>query len=165
MGDTTAVEKLHPPTKWAQRADTIFITVSVEDIEKEKQELKVDDDRFFFHCKGGHEHHVYELDIKFYKEVESSSLRLNRTDRELTFALKKKEPGTPFWPRLHETSVKQHWLKVDFSRWKDEDDSDIEEDGSFEDMMRKMGGGVPQDDLEGLNDEEDSDDGELPDLE
>ena len=30
--------------------------------------------------------------------------------------------------------VQQHWLKVDFSRWKDEDDSDVEEDGSFEDV-------------------------------
>ncbi len=82
-------------------------------------------------------------------------------------ALKKKEPGTPFWPRLLESKDKQHWLKVDFSRWKDEDDSDVEEDGNFEDMMKKMGGGVPQEEmLQGLDDEqEDSDDEELPDLE
>ena len=31
-------------------------------------------------------------------------------------------------------SLQQHWLKVDFGRWKDEDDSDVEEDGSFEDV-------------------------------
>ena len=32
--------------------------------------------------------------------------------------------------------VKPHWLKVDFNKWKDEDDSDMEEekDMAFEDV-------------------------------
>lgn len=60
----------HPPCKWAQRADTVIITINVEDIEKEQQ-IEIDDSRLFFHCKGGHEHLVYELDFKFYKEVDS----------------------------------------------------------------------------------------------
>ncbi|XP_033639791.1 prostaglandin E synthase 3-like [Asterias rubens] len=164
--DASTTRVQHPPCKWAQRADTVIITINVEDIEKE-QRVEVEDNRLFFHCKGGHEHLVYELDFKFFKEVDSKSLRKMPTGRELTLALKKKEPGTPFWPRLCESKDKQHWLKVDFSRWKDEDDSDVEEDGSFEDMMKKMGGGVPQEEmLGGLDDEqEDSDDEELPDLE
>ena len=47
-------------------------------------------------------------------------------DRNIEFILVKKEEG-PFWPQLMKHKVKYHWLKVDFTRWKDEDDSDQEE--------------------------------------
>ena len=33
----------------------------------------------------------------------------------------------PYWTRLLEDKTKQHWLKVDFTKWKDEEDSDNEE--------------------------------------
>lgn len=58
-------------------------------------------------------------------------------DRNIEFILKKKEDG-PFWPQLTKEKVKYHWLKVDFNKWKDEDDSD--------DEGREYGGGG--DDLE-----------------
>lgn len=64
-----------------------------------------------------------------------------------------------------------HWLKVDFNKWRDEDDSedDVAPDGgpnggpNFEDMMRNMGdlggGGIGGNrSLDGLDDEADSDD-------
>jgi len=63
-----------------------------------------------------------------------------------------------------------HWLKTDFDKWRDEDDSDVDEskDAAFEDMMGKMGDynglGAGHDDAEIANDD-DSDDEELPDLE
>lgn len=47
-------------------------------------------------------------------------------DRNIELILVKKEEG-PYWPHLLKEKTKQHWLKVDFSRWKDEDDSDDEE--------------------------------------
>lgn len=97
----------------------------------------------------------------------------------------------PYWKRLFKDDKRYHWLKVDFNKWKDEDESDEEIDiggpgggfggagggGMFEDMMRQMGGlgggggglGEPGD-LDGFDDEEDedsgadSDDDKLPDL-
>ena len=38
----------------------------------------------------------------------------------------KKEAGS-YWPHLLKEKTKQHWLKVDFNRWQDEDDTDDEE--------------------------------------
>merc|ERR1711997_482605 len=35
----------------------------------------------------------------------------------------------PYWERLLKDKTKQHWLKVDFQKWKDEDDSDEEAGG------------------------------------
>merc|ERR1712038_557686 len=98
-------------------------------------------------------------------------------------AIEKAEEG-PYWERLLQDKTKAHWLKIDFSRWKDEDESDEEggEEGGMPGMggmggmpgMGGMGGGMDmaemmkgmkmpaggEDDGEG-----DSDDEELPDLE
>ena len=57
----------------------------------------------------------------------------------IEFALEKKEVG-PFWKRLVKEEKKQHWLKVDFGKWKDEDESDDE-----------AGGGGGGQDLEEVN--------------
>ena len=49
-------------------------------------------------------------------------------DRVIEFALYKKEEG-PYWERLLKDKTKQHWLKIDFNKWKNEDDSDDEAAG------------------------------------
>ena len=49
-------------------------------------------------------------------------------DRVIEFALEKAEEG-PYWDRLTKDKTKQHWLKVDFNKWKDEDDSEDESGG------------------------------------
>lgn len=48
--------------------------------------------------------------------------------RGIDFYLKKKEEG-PYWPTLLKDKKKVHWLKVDFNKWRDEDDSEPEENG------------------------------------
>ena len=48
--------------------------------------------------------------------------------RVIEFALEKKEEG-PYWDRLLAEKTKQHWLKVDFNKWKDEDESEDEDGG------------------------------------
>lgn len=49
-------------------------------------------------------------------------------DRVIEFALEKKEGG-PYWERLLKDRTKQHWLKIDFNKWKEEDESDDEDGG------------------------------------
>lgn len=55
----------------------------------------------------------------------------------------------PYWERLLADKTKAHWLKIDFGKWKDEDDSDAEGEvgagapgggGDLEEMMKNMGG-------------------------
>ena len=48
---------------------------------------------------------------------------INR-ERGAEFVLIKAEQG--FWKRLLKEDTKYHWLKVDFNKWKDEDDSEDE---------------------------------------
>jgi len=44
--------------------------------------------------------------------------------------LQKKWEDAKYWPHLTKEKKKYHWLKVDFKKWKDEDDSDDETGGS-----------------------------------
>lgn len=46
-------------------------------------------------------------------------------DRNIELILKKKDDG-PYWQQLTKEKQKFHWLKVDFNKWKDEDDSEDE---------------------------------------
>ena len=51
------------------------------------------------------------------------------SDRNVQLVLMKKTEG-PYWPRLLRDGAKVHWLKVDFGKWKDEDDSEDEGDAA-----------------------------------
>ena len=54
-------------------------------------------------------------------------------ERSIEFFLRKKEEG-PYWPTLMKDKQKKHWLKIDFNRWRDEDDSEPEENGGAEEQ-------------------------------
>jgi len=116
---------------------------------------------------------LYENTLELYKEIDAEKSRYYVRDRVIEVILLKKEEG-PYWPQLLKQKLKMHWLKVDFTKWKDENDSDDEgaSNPDLEAMMRQMGGlgmeggpgGQNRPSLDDL-DYEDSDDEELPDLE
>ena len=99
--------------------------------------------------------------------------------RGAEIVLVKVDKDGPYWKRLLKDDKKHHWLKVDFNKWQDEEESDDEigmggaGGSSFEEMMRQMGGlgGGLSENLDDFGDEEDedeavgdSDDEKLPDL-
>lgn len=162
-----------PQVKWAQRAEKVFVTILLGDVTEEK--FKIDASCVSFAGTSGGK--AYAIDIALYEDIlplpEDSTHK--NTGGHVFFELKKKEPG-PFWPRLLKDKAKHQNIKVDFERWKDEDDTDDEEqmgpgggqrydDASLEDMMQQMGtgGGEGFDPDEGCSD--DSDDDDLPELE
>lgn len=46
--------------------------------------------------------------------------------RYVEVVLQKLPSDSKYWPHLTKEKKKYHWLKVDFKKWKDEDDSDDE---------------------------------------
>jgi len=161
-----------PLVLWAQRADIVFVSVQLGDITEEQIKLETGLLTFKATAQGK----VWETSIEFNGGVIPEESSQKKSGREYFFELRKKDPG-PFWPRL--TKTKQQNVKVDFSRWKDEDDESEDEgmggmggmggggkydDASLEDMMQQMGtGGADFDPDEGCSD--DSDDDDLPELE
>lgn len=135
---------LHPSVMWAQRPHLVFITINVSDCEN--PEIKVEKDSLYFKGVGGPDKKTYEAKLTFFKEINTETVKYAVRPRCIEFALEKVEEG-PYWDRLLKDSLKQHWLKVDFSKWKNEDDSDEEGGapggqggGDLEEMMRNMGG-------------------------
>lgn len=162
-------EALPPSVMWAQRNNIIFLTICLEDCKN--PEIKIDNDKVYFHGLGGTEKKNHEVTIELYKEIDpEKSIKFIR-DRNIELILKKKDESGPYWPHLMKDKKKYHWLKVDFNKWKDEDDSedDVGQSEDLEEMMRQMGGlgggGESKPSFNDLDPESDSDDEELPDLE
>ncbi|KAJ9575151.1 hypothetical protein L9F63_025898 [Diploptera punctata] len=142
-----------PSVMWAQRTNVIFLTICLEDCKN--PDIKIDKDKIYFHGVGGTEKKKHEVTIPLYAEIDPE-----------------KEEDCPYWPQLMRDKKKYHWLKVDFNKWKDEDDSedDVGQSEDLEEMMRQMGGlggggGDSKPSFDDLEPESDSDDEELPDLE
>jgi len=134
---------LIPAVAWAQRQKIVFVTINVSDVTN--PEIKVEKDSLYFKGTGGADHKVYEITMKLLKEIDPEQTKYQVRPRCVEFALEKLEDG-PYWERLLADKTKQHWLKVDFQKWKDEDDSDNEggaeggQGGDLEEMMKNMGG-------------------------
>jgi len=127
-----------PLVTWAQRNNLVFLTVCVEDCDK--PEIKVETESLYFKGTGGPDKKTHEVTMKFFKPIDTEKSKYAVRPRVIEFALEKKEAG-PYWDRLLADKTKQHWLKIDFNKWKEEDESDDEEGGqNLEEMMKNMGG-------------------------
>eukprot|EP00039_Didymoeca_costata_P018163 m.332344 g.332344 ORF g.332344 m.332344 type:complete len:214 (-) comp16933_c0_seq1:95-736(-) len=131
------------PAKWAQREDTIFLTIELTGISKDK-ELDLKEDKISFKGKAGPDQQEYKLEIEFFKEINVEESKRLENDSRIFLTLKKKESG-PYWPRLLKEKIRLHWLKIDFEKWKDEDDDEDEKPDSYDmpGMEGFGGGGMP----------------------
>ncbi|TPX47814.1 hypothetical protein SeMB42_g01070 [Synchytrium endobioticum] len=172
--------ELYPEVLWAQRANEIYITINLADVEKPNIQLSPTGLHFDAMSHKSH----YKVDLEFYSDIDPESSRQIITARNLLFAITKKNQDQAWWPRLLKQSGKApHYVKTDFARWKDEDDENEEAGGAANpfDMdfsqfsnMGGMGGmdmgaggmgmGDDSDDDEAQKGGEDDDD-DLPDLE
>ncbi|ESN96440.1 hypothetical protein HELRODRAFT_163501 [Helobdella robusta] len=145
-----------PSVQWAQRKDKLYLTINVEDCKDPT--IKLEQNSLHFEGVGNKEALHYDITIEFYGDVDPEKSKHVVLPRHIQFVVYKKESG-PFWPRLLKDKTKVHWLKTDFDKWRDEDDSDVDEskDFAFEDMMNNMGSYKgPEEDM--ADDERDSDD-------
>ncbi|XP_054712826.1 prostaglandin E synthase 3-like [Uloborus diversus] len=153
-GDESA--KRPASVQWAERRTLVYVFIHVPDCKK--PDIKLSSDKLVFRGKD-EEGTEFENILNFYKDIKVEDSKYSHTDRGIDFVLKKAEEG-PYWNRLLKDNKKYHWLRIDFNRYKDEDDSDFDanDDGDFEEMMKKMGG--LQSSSNDLDDLTDSDDGE-----
>lgn len=146
--------KSKPPcVLWAQRADKLFLTVQLGDCKE--PEIKLEKEKLYFKGKSDSiqqdaDHSEHEVTIEFCKPINVEESKYSVRARATEFIIIKEEEA--WWPRLLKDSTKQHWLKIDFPKWKDEDDSDDEAGPAGMGGMPGMGGfgGGDQPDLSEL---------------
>jgi prostaglandin-E synthase len=118
------------PIKWAQRSDSLYITIALADVKDET--ITITDTELKF--KGKSESKDYEVDIKFFKPVDGKGSTYKVLKRSVQMhVMKAKEEGKEddddetFWPRLLEDKLlEKNQVKIDWDRYVDEDE---EEDG------------------------------------
>lgn len=155
----------HAPIAWAQRNDLVYLTIELDSSVK-IDELSITPTSFKF--KGTTKECAYETSFDFFEEIDAKDIKKTDGSRYTELALTKKSSN--WWPRLLKEKLKAHWLKVDFGKWKDEDESDAEDPAGgmnfnnfdLSQYANQFGGGEAPD----LGDFEDGDDDdEMPDLE
>lgn len=161
-----------PPVLWAQRKEEIFLTFSIE---SKDPSIKIEKESVYFKGVNAQDNKVNEVTIPLYDAVLPESSGFVNKGRNIEMLLRKEKKDAPYWTSLTKDKKKPHYLKIDFNKWRDEDDEEETGGGTdnaydLEEMVRSMSGGVGAagdkaekpsfDDLES-----DSDDENLPDLE
>ncbi|KAJ9063699.1 p23 chaperone protein wos2 [Entomophthora muscae] len=97
---------LLPEVLWAQTDKLIYLTV-----------------KFL----GSTEDKTYGFELDLYDEYDVEGSRKSFTAQRIFLVLKKRDDAQEYWPRLQKAGKKPTYLKIDFSRWRDEDDEDTKE--------------------------------------
>jgi len=108
---------LFPPTKWAQRADSLYVTLDVPDVEKSQAQITLGPKSLEF--KGKSQGKDYAIKLEFLEEIDEKSpeTKWQVRPRNVSFFLKKKEEK--WWSRLLENpKMQKAHVKVDFDKWK-----------------------------------------------
>lgn len=135
---------------WAQRKNLVSLTINVEDCKNPV--ITLEPTKLYFKGTGGPDKKTYEVTIDLFNEIDTEvrywfwflfaiwlvnipllaqESKYFVRERSIEFFLRKKEEG-PYWPTIFKDKKKVHWLKIDFNRWRDEDDSEPEENGGEE---------------------------------
>jgi hypothetical protein len=139
--------------QWAQRSDSLYITIALADVKDETITLTDTE----LHFKGTSESKPYAVNIKFFQAVDSkaegSSYKVLPRSVQMHVmkfpSEKEDEDDEEFWPRLLEDKhLEKNQVKLDFDKYVDEDEED--EAGGFDtsaleggNAMGGMGGGPP----------------------
>ena len=117
--------KLFPDLKWAQQRDRVFITIEVPELTDTKISLK----EKTLHLEGESNKKSYEADIEFFAEVVVDESKWNEKGRYLIMNISKKDKeAEEYWPRLTSEKIKNPHIKVDWSKWVDEEEEAPEPD-------------------------------------
>ncbi|KRX39383.1 putative Xaa-Pro aminopeptidase 3 [Trichinella murrelli] len=148
---------------WAQRKNYIFLTVCVEDCKDPK--VDITEDKFTFRGIGGTDKTPHHCEIEFYEKVDPNSVRRIISDRQLEFVINKLNNDGAFWPRLMKNKGRHWWCKVDFNKWRDEDDVSLDGDANQDFDFSKYAETMHDDKVNAeFGKFSDSDDEELPEL-
>lgn len=136
-----------PPirSQWAQRSDSLYITIALADVKDETIDLTDTE----LHFKGTSESKPYEVNIKFFQPVDSKAegSTYKVIPRSVQFyvmkvASEKEDDEEEFWPRLLEDkALAKNQVKIDWDRYVDEDEEDEGFDTSGLEGGNTMGGG------------------------
>ncbi|KPJ13573.1 Uncharacterized protein CG16817 [Papilio machaon] len=149
-----------PSVSWAQSNARVYLTFNVE---CDKPDIKIEKKAVSFKGICAPEQKLNQVDIPLFAEVDPEKSTQVNKGRLIELVLVKHKTDEPFWPSLTSDKKKHHWLKVDFNRWQDEDESEDDLD-PMNDMFSNKIGDFGDEDIE-KNDSSSGEEEDLPDIE
>lgn len=120
MATTRSTTPLHPVVLWAQRNDKLFLTIEIWEVCDEKFSFTING--MSFQGTNNETRQQYAVDLEFYANIIPDQVIRQAGKRCIMLTIPKEASG-PFWPRLTKSTSKFHFIKTDFSKWVDEDDT------------------------------------------
>lgn len=128
--------ELSPFVYWAQTESQVSLRVDLTNAETPDVVLNEDELKFVSVGLGAKGRNEYRFVLKFFMEVDPKKSQYRVMDREIEFSICKK--SEQWWPRLTAEQKKPVWLKIDFDKWKSEEDDDDMEQPSINDQMKQL---------------------------
>lgn len=125
---TNEIKRLHPFVHWAQSPSHISLRVDLSQTQDLKVFIEGDTDsclEFSAKGRGAHGLQEYHFSLEFYSQVDKDIVN-TKIERYVLILIKKSSQVS--WPRLTKHSSRLPWLRVDFDRYDDSDESDATED-------------------------------------
>ncbi|XP_017011742.2 very-long-chain (3R)-3-hydroxyacyl-CoA dehydratase 3 [Drosophila takahashii] len=116
---------LSPLVYWSQTKQTLLLKVDLKDAKGAIADFSPVSVNFSANGHGARGVNAYKFELHFYALINDENATFVVSDNKIELQIRKLEPE--WWPRLVATPQKPHWLKVDFDRWRTEDDGEVEE--------------------------------------
>ena len=132
------VSSLPPPVRWYQRESYLVLTIEV--LECKNPLINLCAQEFSFSgSSGGPDGQPYLLSVPLLHPIDVESSKYGVRERVVEVRLEKVE--SIWWERLVKEKAKQHWLRVDFQNWIDEEEQEEDkknlEDEEYHQPMNK----------------------------
>ena len=112
-----------PPLKWAQRADTVIVTIDVPDATDIVCDVDDAAQKMLFSCKKGGE--TYGIDLELFEPVVKAESKWNTKGRNVIMSIAKKDKEQEeWWPRLTKEKGKNPNISIDWAKWVDPDEDE-----------------------------------------
>merc|ERR1719238_305566 len=122
--------------KWAQRKNLILLKIDVNGATSEDIQLTADNLSISVTAPSGE---IFKFKTDLFAEAVPESLQTKIDSRYVSVSFQKKDEEADFWPRITKVKRKFHNISIDWALWKDEDESEDEE----EDLGMGGMGGMP----------------------
>ena len=115
---------LNPQILWAQDRKSIFLTFEIIDIKE--QNINLSENKVSI--EGKNKNNEFNISIDLYSEINVDESTWSIKPKGIICTLNKKVEK--FWNKL--SPLKMNNLKIDWTKWINEDDSDLEDDYPFD---------------------------------
>ena len=113
---------------WGQTESSVSLRVDLKSVKHPNLDLQSDKISFYAYGYGARGFNDYSFSFDFFADVVPQKSHYRIIDRHVEFFITKKE--AKLWPRLCQSTIKPHWLKVDFDKLEtnDTEEEDMEDD-------------------------------------